>query len=297
MTAVHDLDGGPVPSLGKAPDAGWRLGLIGGPAIAHSISPPMQEAALRDLGIPGTYARWQTEPADLAERVASLRSPGVLGANVTVPYKEAVLSSLDAVTPLVARAGAANTIVRRGDRLVGDNTDVYGFTEALRPHTGDLARQTAIVLGAGGASRAVIIGLEALGAARIVIANRNVDRARALIADLDATTSKAIPLTGPELDATLAEAAVLVNATALGWNAGEWPIPAESLARLPNDAHVTDLTYRDTDLLLAARARGLGTSDGLEMLILQGARALWRWTGIDPPVNVMRATAVAAREA
>ena len=291
MTAIRELTDERPHDM---PPGGWRLGVIGDP-VAHSRSPAMQNATLAALGIDGTYEAWQTEAAGLAARVASLRAPDVLGANVTVPHKQAVVALLDAMTPLAARVGAVNTIVRRGGELIGDNTDVYGFTTALAAVTGDLTGRTAIILGAGGASRAVIIGLEQLGLGRIVVANRNVWRARDLIAELGTTSATATGLDDTTLIETLSTAAVVVNATALGWHTGETPIPPTLLDALPDDTHVTDLTYRDTDLLRAARARGLSASDGLEMLILQGARALQRWSGLEPPVAVMRHAALAAR--
>lgn len=291
MTPVRQVTEAPVAAT---PAAGWRLGLIGDP-VDHSLSPAMQNAGLSALGIGGTYERWQTAAADLAGRIDALRDSGVLGANVTVPHKQAVMASLDATTPLAARVGAVNTVVKRDGDLIGDNTDVFGFATALAGATGDLAGQTAVILGAGGASRAVVIGLEQLGLGRIVIANRNVERARDLIEELGAHGASAIGLAKTDLVDSLAAAAVVVNATALGWHSGETPIPLDFLGALPDDAHVTDLTYRDTDLLIAARERGLSTSDGLEMLILQGARSLQRWTGLEPPVAVMREAALAAR--
>lgn len=291
MTRIRQLSEAPVAA---APAGGWRLGLIGDP-VAHSLSSAMQNAGLSALGIGGTYERWRTDVPNLACRVDALRDPGVLGANVTVPYKQAVMTSLDAVTPLAARVGAVNTVVKRDGDLIGDNTDVFGFATALAGVTGDLAGQTGLILGAGGASRAVVVGLEQLGLGRIVIANRNVERARDLIEELGAHGASAIGLAETDLVDSLAAAAVVVNATPLGWHAGETPIPLDLLGALPDDAHVTDLTYRDTDLLIAARERGLSTSDGLEMLVLQGARSLQRWTGLEPPVTVMREAALAAR--
>ncbi len=294
MTAVDEL--APDRPRAATPVGGWRLGLIGDP-VAHSLSPAMHNAGLRSLDIPGHYERWRTDANTLEERIASLRAPDILGANVTVPHKQTVIAHLDAITPLADRVGAVNTIVRDGDRLIGDNTDVYGFTTALSGVTGDLRGGTALVLGAGGASRAVVIGLEQLGLGRIVVANRSVGRAGRLIDELDCRTAAAIGLDRDDDDLIdiLATAAVLVNATALGWHAGETPIRLDLLDALPDDAHVTDLTYRETDLLAAARARGLSASDGLEMLVLQGARALHLWTGRDAPVAVMRDAAVAAR--
>lgn len=278
----------------ESPAGGWRLGLIGNP-VAHSLSPAMQNAGLAALGIPGRYEGWQTDADAIPGRLASLWTPDILGANVTVPYKQAVIAHLDGITPLARQVGAVNTIVRDGERLIGDNTDVFGFTTALSSVTGELAGRTALILGAGGASRAVVIGLERLGLGRIVIANRSVDRAAALIDEIGCQVGSAIGLNGDALVETLATAAVVVNATALGWHPSETPIPLDILAALPDDAHVTDLTYQETALLTAARSRGLSASDGLEMLILQGARALHLWTGREAPVDAMRTAAVAAR--
>ena len=295
MTTVVDLDSVPFSLPGEPAVGGWRLGLIGGPTVTHSISPPMQDAGLRAIGTSGTYERWPTEPDHIAERITTIRAPGVLGANVTVPHKEAVIPHLDGITPLASRVGAVNTLVRRGDRLIGDNTDVAGFAEALLVQTGSLTGQTAIVLGAGGASRAVLAGLELLDVSRIIMANRTVGRAEDLIRDVGCRNAAAIPLTTGDLITVIPGAMVVVNATALGWQSGELPLDVELLGALRAGAHVTDLTYRDTDLLIAARAHGLSTSDGLEMLVRQGVEALRRWTGKQPPIDVMRAAAVAAR--
>ena len=292
MTSVIELDHGQ--RRPEPPAGGWRLGLIGDP-VAHSLSPGMQNAGLTALDIPGRYEGWQTDAGDIPARIASLRAADVLGANVTVPYKQAVIEHLDGVTSLARQVGAVNTIIRDGERLIGDNTDVYGFTTALSTVSGDLSGRTAVILGAGGASRAVVVGLERLGLGRIVVANRNIDRASALIDELDCQVGTAIGLDGDDLIEALATASVVVNATALGWHPGEMPIPRDLLGALPDDAHVTDLTYRETDLLAAARTLGLSASDGLEMLILQGARALHLWTGRESPVDVMRAAAVNAR--
>ena len=281
------------PTLPIAPEGGWQLGLIGNP-VAHSLSPAMQNAGLRALGIAGQYVGWRTDDDEVAARVETLRDHRVLGANVTVPHKQAVIGHLDGITALAARVGAVNTIIPTSDGLIGDNTDVYGFTTALAAVSGDLSSKTAVVLGAGGASRAVVLGLEAMGLGRVLVANRNQARASDLIYALRVERASTLPLEPASLRAAFADAAVVVNTTALGWHPGEIPIAPDLLGSLPDDAHVTDLTYRDTELLGAARRRGLSTSDGLEMLIQQGARSLERWTGRIAPVAIMRDAAVAA---
>lgn len=273
----------------------WRLGVIGDP-VAHSISPAIQGAALRETRFAATYERWHTAAADLPARITSLREGGVLGANVTVPHKQAVISLLDAVQPLAQRAGAVNTIIHHGDRLIGDNTDIEGFDAALAVVCPDVAGRPAVVLGAGGAARAVVLALEQVGATPITVCARAPARAAALAAAL---APSVIDTAGTDLQTLrelLGEARLLVNATSVGWVGDEMPIPADLLAVLPADTVVFDLTYRDTALLRAARARGLAAHDGLVMLVHQGARAFTLWTGLTAPVEAMFAAARQARE-
>ena len=225
----------------------------------------------------------------------SLRDPEILGASVTVPHKIAVMSMIDEVSPAARRAGAVNTIVNRGGALFGDNTDIYGFGITVSDALGGRTPQVAIVLGAGGAARAVVLALEAAGVGEIVVANRDDERARQLAQDLHPAPVRPMRLDGDFLSRELPGAGLLVNATSLGWHPGETPIALPSLDLLPAGAVVADLTYRDTDLLLAAQARGLETTDGLPMLVHQGARAFELWTGFPAPVETMLAAARAAR--
>ncbi len=274
----------------------FRLGLIGDP-VAHSISPALQNAGLAALGLTPSYALWPTPSAELEERIASLRAPDVLGANVTVPHKLAVMAYLDEVTPLAQQAGAVNTIVHRGGHLFGDNTDVPGFVAGLLETGLDMANRAALILGAGGAARAVVLALSEMGLEQITIANRTPERAQALRDALAPLSLRLIPSDPQALAAALPQITLLVNATAAGWHPGEAPLPLALLDLLPGDGLVVDLTYRDTDLLVAARERRLATLDGLPMLIHQGARALELWTGRRAPVAVMREAALAARAA
>jgi shikimate dehydrogenase len=272
----------------------FRLGVIGDP-VAHSISPAMQQPALDALGIDAVYERWHTPLAELPARIAGLRADDVLGANVTVPHKRAVMDLIDEISPLARKAGAVNTIVNREGRLVGDNTDVHGFAASLRESFAEAGARPALILGAGGAARAVALALAECGSAAIAIVNRDRAKAEALAADLGLAKLRVASWSDAELDEEIATASVLVNATSLGWHAGEMPIEAARLNHLPRSAVVVDLTYRDTDLLEAARERGLGTLDGLGMLVHQGALAFERFTGQVAPVEIMRAAAAAAR--
>jgi shikimate dehydrogenase len=268
--------------------------VIGNP-VAHSLSPALHQPALDQLCIPAVYERWHTAAADLVRRVEGLRDAEFLGASVTVPHKIAVKDLLDEVSPAARRAGAVNTIVNRGGTLFGDNTDIYGFGVTVTEGVGGRVPQVAVVLGAGGAARAVVLALEAAGVGEIVVSNRNVERGIELARELNPAPVHPKQLDEKFLARELPRADVLVNATSLGWHPGETPIALPRLDLLPADALVADLTYRDTDLLLAAQKRGLKTVDGLLMLVHQGARAFELWTGMPAPVETMLAAARAAR--
>ncbi len=272
-----------------------RAGLIGNP-VDHSLSPVMQAAAFRATGIDGAYELWPTEDVDVPARVATLREPGTLGGNVTVPHKQRVMPEVDELSDTARRIGAVNTIVNRDGRLVGDNTDAHGFAMTVRDTGMTLSPASrALVLGAGGAARAVIVALQDLGFGTIEIANRTPDRAVKMAAELGrADRVDAVPW--GDLETRLPQVDLLVNATALGWHAGELPLDISLIGLLPARATVVDLTYRDTDLLRIARKQDLTAVDGLDMLIHQGARAFEMWTGVAPPVDAMR-DAVTAEQA
>ncbi len=272
-----------------------RCGLIGNP-VEHSLSPVMQGAAFTATGIDGAYELWPTEDADVPARVASLREPGTLGGNVTVPHKQRVMPEVDELSDTARRIGAVNTIVNHDGRLLGDNTDAYGFAMTVRGAGMDITPASrALVLGAGGAARAVIVALQDLGFGAIEIANRTPDRAVKLAAELDRGDQVAAVIWG-DLETRLPQVDLLVNATALGWHTGELPLDIALIGLLPARATVIDLTYRDTDLLRIARKLGRTAVDGLDMLIHQGARAFELWTGVAPPVAAMR-DAVTAEQA
>lgn len=264
----------------------WRMGLIGDP-IAHSLSPSLHEAAFRSHGLCASYELWPTSEADLPARLAGLRRADVLGANVTMPHKLAVTSLLDEISPLSARAGAVNTIMHRDGRLIGDNTDVEGFTTALTSAISSFSERHILVLGAGGAARAVVLGLQALGTGQVTIANRSSERAETLAATFSSSHQEIGTIALQKIAENLETVSVLVNATAAGWRPGETPIPLDVLDNLPANAWVVDLTFRETDLLRAARQRGLSTLDGLPMLVHQAAGAFTRWTGLGAPVAEM----------
>jgi shikimate dehydrogenase len=272
-----------------------RVGVIGDP-VAHSISPAMHQPALDALGIPAIYERWLTTAEELPARIASLREPDALGANVTVPHKLAVMNLVDEVSPLARDAGAVNTIVNRNGKLYGDNTDIYGFATSLSGVCPNVAESVVLILGAGGAARGVVLALERLGVRSMTVANRNLNRAKHLASDFDRIAIQPLGANEASLKSALMTANVLINATSLGWHPGEMPVIPSLLDHLPAGALVVDLTYRDTDLLIAARNRGLSTLDGLPMLVHQGARAFELFTGQQAPVDIMMEAALRARE-
>ncbi|GAC1449501.1 MAG: shikimate dehydrogenase [Ktedonobacterales bacterium] len=282
---------------------GARVGLIGHP-VAHSRSPAMQQAAFDALGIAVHYELWDTPTADLAARVAALRRPDVLGANVTIPHKLAVLPLLDEQVPEARRiAGAVNTIVRvetgAGVRLIGHNTDVAGLTATLRDAGIQLAGRRVVLLGAGGAAQAMA-GLAAhAGAAALVVAARRAAAAERLIADITARQARRPPgahaldlADTAALRAALRRCDLLLNATSAGMgDPAAAPMPLDLVGELPREAFVLDIVYTppETALLRAARAAGLAAANGLPMLLYQGAAAFELWTGRPAPLAVMRA--------
>lgn len=270
-----------------------RCGLIGDP-VAHSLSPIMHTAAFAVLNLDATYESWLTPAANLPDRIASLRASDVLGANVTVPHKQAAMALCDEVSPVATRIGAVNTLVPRDDRLHGDNTDAYGFTSALRALTNPSEISTSLILGAGGAARAVAVALGMEGVNSIRIANRTGTRADAIASSLNDSGPPHIEtVPWDDLPKVIGDVELVVNATSIGWHGDDLPIAAELLDQLPSGACVFDLTYRDTALIRAARIRRIAVADGLGMLIHQGARSLELWTGRSPPIHVMREAVLA----
>lgn len=263
---------------------GGRAVLFAHPA-GHSVSPAMQRAAFAAAGLAGRYEALDVAPADLPAAVARLRAPPWWGANVTVPHKTAVVALLDELTPAASRLGAVNTIVRRGDRLIGDNTDLPGFAMALADLRLPLAGASAVVLGAGGAARAVVASL-ADGGARIALHNRGRARAEALVAAL--RLPQVALLDEADLAAAVAECDLLVQTTTVGMAGGPAGSPLPP-GVLPRRGTVVDLIYRParTPLIAAAQAAGLPVQNGLPMLVHQGARSFEAWTGVAAPLDAM----------
>lgn len=262
-------------------------GLIGDP-VEHSLSPFMHNAAFQALGIDARYELWQTSLDDLPARVHSLRDVGILGANVTVPHKRAVMPLIDDVSETALRIGSVNTLIPRDGRLLGENTDAYGFGRSLREVTDGSAPRSALVVGAGGASRAVLVSLQEAGVADIRLVNRTLGRAEALAAELTVPGSPTI-VAEPwhRLGELAPRAHLVVNATSIGWHGDDLPFEAAIIDAFPGDAVVIDLTYRQTALLRLASGRRLRAVNGLPMLMYQGARSFELWTGQPAPLDVM----------
>ena len=267
------------------------VGLLGWP-VEHSISPPMHNAAFASCGMDWCYLPFAVPPDSLAEALRGARALGLRGLNATVPHKQALLGLVDELTPEAQAIGAVNTLLLE-ESLVGHNTDAAGFMRALRETGFHPEGCRALVLGAGGAARAIGYGLANAGA-RITLLNRTPERAIALAADLRAAVDgahvDAAPLTEPEIRRLASDVDLVVNTTSVGmWphtDATPWP---EDVT-FPVGALLFDLIYNppETRLMAQARAQGARAENGLMMLVHQGAEAFRLWTGVEPPVDVMR---------
>lgn len=258
---------------------GVKLGLIGDP-VDHSLSPVMMRAALRARGLEGDYHLLPTPARLLGERLDEVRAD-FRGVNVTVPHKRRVMDRLDAVEPEARRVGAVNVIVNEGGRLVGHNTDAAGFYRALE--RADALPGEALVLGAGGAARAVVHALVSAGWL-VGVHNRTLERAQRLVEELGGWL--VVP---GKLEKAVRRTPMLINATSVGLgDPNASPLPE---GWLPEAGVVVDLVYAplETRLLREARAAGLRTLDGLGMLLGQGALAFELWTGQPAPEAAMEA--------
>jgi shikimate dehydrogenase len=268
-----------------------RLGVLGWP-VAHSRSPAIHNAALAALGMEGwRYQRLPVPPALFAQTTRALGSAGFVGANVTIPHKQAALELATHASLAAREIGAANTLTFADDgSIAAENTDAPGLIAALGALTDMPAHPHALVLGAGGSARAVAWALREAGASSVAVWNRTPERARTLARELGV---EAVPVPGP--------ADLLVNCTSVGLQA---PVGIERSAtegealnqlgmtfdQVGKYSYVVDLVYRSgpTPLLAAAAAHGAGTVDGLDVLVAQGALSFELWTGRTAPLEVMR---------
>ena len=269
-----------------------RSAIIGFP-VAHSRSPLIHNYWLAQHGIDGSYDRMEVAPDAIEAFLADFAASGLIGANVTVPHKEAAFRAAVEHDPVALALGAVNTLWMDDGRLLGANTDVHGFLanlDAAEPEW-DRALDEAVVLGAGGAARAIVYGLLSRGAGRVTVANRTRARAEALQAQFG---DRVLPVDWRDMPGRLNGNRLLVNTTSLGMK-GQPPLDID-LSALSPDAVVTDAVYvpLQTPLLAVAKARGLKTVDGLGMLLHQAVPSFERWFGVRPEVTPeLRALAIA----
>jgi shikimate dehydrogenase len=299
-----------------------HVGLIGYP-LGHSVSPPMQQAAFEHYGLDVRYEFWETEPAQLADLSERLRHPETLGANVTVPHKETIITMMDELDDLAYEVGAVNTIVNRDGRLTGYNTDAGGFLRSLEKEGGlDPAGKGVVLIGAGGVAHAVGFALARAGVKSLVITDLITRRAQGLasaierslkrtqgppprscvdakdiggVASLDFRVHpmpeiKVLSPKGPPFKKAVQECDLLVNCSPMGMrhtiNEDKSPVPAKLI---PSGALVYDVVYNplETVLMQEATARRARTLGGLAMLVYQGAMAFELWTGKEAPIDIM----------
>lgn len=291
--------------------ANTRLVCVIGNPIGHSLSPAMQNAAFHALSLDYCYLAFDVRTHGLQAAMEGLRALGAVGCNVTIPHKQSMRPFLDGLDPDAGIVGAVNTLARVGPGWFGYNTDVVGFLTALGSvYRRDLTGASVIVLGAGGAARAVCVGLGRARAGRVTLIGRSADRVGSLIEAIQPhfvdTQYLAAEWMGEHLGAVMNDADLLVNTTPLGMDAqdgdAEWTSAIACfrglrIQELPQAALVYDLIYcpETTPLMAFAIDQGLQVENGLGMLVHQGAESFRIWTKHDPPLEEMRRAALAAQ--
>ncbi len=275
-----------------------KSGILGYP-LGHSISPYFQNAAFDFLGIEASYQAWATEPEDLSDKVNALRSTSFMGANVTIPYKEAVIELLDEIDDWAKKVGSVNTVVNDSGTLVGYNTDTVGFTQAISEYGNyDPSGEAVLLIGAGGAARAAAYAQVGNKVGSLMIANRTYQRAERLASEFS-TQDKVSPilLNSPGFLNAVDSASLIVNSTPIGMKhtSVENSNPLEGIS-VKAGVLVNDMVYNPlkTPMLVHAAETGAKILTGLPMLVLQGAASFNLWTGKEAPVDVML---LAAQEA
>jgi shikimate dehydrogenase len=278
------------------------IGVIGYP-LKHSASPDFQQAALDYYKLDIRYEAWEVKAADLSSAINRLRQPQNLGANITIPYKETILHLVDEIDDFTSLVGAVNTIVNRDGKLLGFNTDAYGFLKALHDDAKfEPESKKVIILGAGGAARAVGFALLEEKASSLIIANRTLAKAESLAGSLakHAANSKinsdiaTVPWQSLKVIKALEGCQLIVNCTSLGmWGSSYEEKSPLSSNLIPKGALVYDLVYNpsETPLLRMARKIGASTIGGLPMLVYQGAASFKLWTGREAPLDIMLSAA------
>ncbi|MCD8486260.1 MAG: shikimate dehydrogenase [Desertifilum sp.] len=265
------------------------LGVIGYP-VKHSLSPVMHNAAIAHLGVDYVYLPFPIQPESLKTAIAGFQAIDLVGFSITIPHKQAIMPLLSEITPIAQAVGAVNTVWRTETGWKGTNTDVAGFVAPLASLNQDWTQARAVILGNGGAARAVVAGCLQLGFAEIQVVGRNWQKLQAFQASWGAQTLQIHPW--ENLAQLLPQASLFVNTTPIGMhpNIADSPVELAVLQNLPKGAIAYDLIYtpKPTRFLQQAAQCGATPIDGLEMLVQQGAEALQLWLGQPVPVEVMR---------
>lgn len=264
-----------------------------GQPVAENPTGEMQEAAFRAANLPWRYLTIEVAPENLEKAVQGARAMGFQGFNCTIPHKVAVIPYLDELTHAAQLIGAVNTVRRQNNKLIGDNTDGKGFLRGVRQDAGiDPANKRVLLLGAGGAARAIATELLLAGVADLLVINRNPDRGANMVADLKAKTNGPIRFE-PWLGAyeIPANTDILVNATSIGLYPNIHDMPSIELGTANPNCLVCDAVFNpaETRLLAKAKERGLPVLDGLSMLVYQGVTGFQLWTGQNPDEAAMKA--------
>jgi len=284
-----DQTPGPTPDRRPPMSGASRLAAVIGDPVRHSLSPTLLNAAFAEVGLDWHFVALEVAEGRSDEALDAVRALGLAGLSVTMPHKAAVAAAVDHRTEQAEVLDAVNCVVVEGGRLVGHNTDGDGFLDGLRHDTGfDPAGRSTVVIGAGGAARAVVLALARAGAAEVAVVNRTASRAE-VAAGLAGPVGRVV--LSDELSDTVAAADLVVNATSVGMtDDGALPVDPESVAV---GTVAVDLIYHppETAWLAALRGRGIEAHNGLSMLVFQAAHAFRLWTGSEAPVAVMDAAA------
>lgn len=269
------------------------IGILGHP-VSHTLSPLMNNAAFEAMGLDICYVPLDVAPEGLQEAVTGVKVMGFLGANVTIPHKIEAARMVDKLEGIAAITGAVNTIVNDSGLLIGHNTDGDGFIRALAETVDiDFPAAQPLLIGAGGAARSIALALAGKNIKRLTIVNRSRLRSedlKALIADSFPGLSVETVTFEDELAGVVSACNIVINATSIGLE-GNLKMPQVPVDRLTKDHVVCDIVYtqtQETPFLTAARGKGATTLGGLGMLLHQGAAAIQLWTGVEPPIDVMR---------
>ena len=267
------------------------VGIIGDP-IKHSRSPQIHNAAIAALGLNYVYVPFHVQPDNLGAAIEGFKAANVVGINVTIPHKQNVISYLDEISREATLIGAVNTLIFKDGAISGENTDAPGFLQAMQEEGLDVPQGgSAVIIGAGGSARAVVVALALAGVRTICIANRTVSRAVALATDLSDKTDASIygiGLDNPKLPNTVRTSQLIVNTASTSMDVSH-PLLIDPEWLEPQSI-VYDIVYTppETRLLQAATEKDCYTIGGLGMLVHQGAIAFEKWTGVNPPVETMR---------